>query len=72
MKFIEQVKQHVGWLIAGGVLAVMTPALAVALGVTLGQALVLALYAVIIFCVIGVFLMLYRGVRNEVYWRKNH
>ena len=72
MKFIEMIKKHMGWIMFGFILCALTPMIMVLLGVSLAQALYLALWALIIYCMISIMLFLAKGIRNDLYWRKNH
>lgn len=72
MKFINILKDHINWIAFGFILCALTPALMVALGITLMQALYLAFWAIIIFCAIALVWMVVKTVRNDLYWRKNH
>ena len=72
MKFINMLKDHAGWITFGFVLCALTPILMVLLGVSITQALYLALCAITAFCVVFVVWTFIKMIRNSIYWRMNH
>ena len=72
MKFINMLKEHLGWVAFGFFLAIATPAMMIALGITLAQALYIALWMAIIFFAAALVWFFIKMIRNEVFWRKNH